>query len=108
MKEEVASLLDDMKLESEGTGGVWRVDPNRLSVFSINVLWSSVGGYRFDPKSSYIKTQVDLNIESFEKIYSATNLLSIFPFLRFFPKISQVKEHGKIHKRCQEFMKVTL
>jgi len=106
IQEEADSLLDHMERESQGNVGIWRVDSNRLSAVALNILWSSVGGYRFDPESQNIKKHIALNTELFEKVLRPTNLLSVFPFLKIFPKLSGYDEHGEIHKRCREFMKV--
>jgi hypothetical protein len=107
VQEEVTSLLDDMETKSAATGSVWQVDPHRLSVLAINILWSSVGGYRFDPESPNIKRHLEMNTEIFE-ILRPTNPLTVFTFLKIFPKMSGYERHGQIHKRSREFMKVCL
>jgi len=104
-QEEMDALMTHMREESEAGGGVWRVDSNRLSVVPINILWSCVGGYKFDPLSSNIRKHIKINNETFEML-KATNVLSIFPFLKVFPEWSGYNRNGELHRSAQEFMKV--
>jgi len=101
----MAWLMTHIREEIAGTGGIWKVDSYPLSLVAINVVWSSVGGYRFDPMSPKVQRHIELNAEIFE-ILRPTNLLSLFPFLKIFPKWSGYKRHGEIHGRTQQFMKV--
>jgi len=99
------SILGDIRKEISKNDGVYEVDPNRFQILLLNLLWSFVGGYRFDPASTQIKTLIALNIETFE-ILRHNNPLFAFPFLKVFPKLSGYEHHEEIHKRFQEFMTV--
>lgn len=105
VEEEMASLISDIQLQCNSNDGVWLVNSTRFGVFSLNVVWGSVGGYRFEPGSTYVKKHIELNSE-IATVLSPTNLVNVFPFLKYFPKISGYEEHGRIHAKCAEFTRV--
>jgi len=107
LQEEADELVRDIRAETDSSGGIWEVDLNRLSACAINILWASVGGYRFDPHSSRIRRQLDLNFEMFESL-GPKNLLGAIPFLKVFPVLSGFKKICDQQLTCRKFTLVRI
>jgi len=105
LQEEVHDLIADINKEVDSAGGIWEVDPSRLAACQLNILWASVGGYRFDPHSPEVKRHLELNSRVMESL-GPKNMLAAFPFLKMLPVLSGYREHCEIQRDIREFMLV--
>jgi len=105
IKEETDAVLADI-LNATKEDGIWAVDPHYLSIMVLNVLWTMVGGERFDHNDAKILENLRLN-EQFAKIVGHDNIYNAYPFLkRWFPKLVHHDEHLKVHQGIQNWLKV--
>lgn len=100
-------LVDCIKMELlDSSDGTYFVFSQKFSIHVVNVLWNSVGGYKFDPNDELIKR----NMECCDKvvdILSHSNPYNMFPFLKtWLPKLVRYPEHLKIHTDIHDFTKV--
>lgn len=100
-------LIDSVKTMLLDTNdGILTVKTSIFSVHVLNVLWTTIGGYQFDPNDETFVRNMHC-LDKAVQVYGNKNLYNVFPFLRkWFPKLVDYPEHLKIHEEIHGFTKV--
>ncbi|XP_037042570.1 cytochrome P450 2J6-like [Bradysia coprophila] len=99
-------LIDSIKtLLLDNNDGTFAVKTSIFSVHVLNVLWTTVGGYKFDPNDELLIRNMNC-LDKAAHVYGNQNLYNVFPFLKsWFPSLVNYPEHLKIHEEIHGFTK---
>lgn len=102
-------LVDSIKMDlMDSVNGTYFVESQKFGIHVLNVLWNSVGGYKFDPNDK----RLNGNMKCANKIVdiaSHTNPYNLFPFLKtWFPNQVKHPEHVKIFGEIHDFTEVII
>ncbi|XP_037042572.1 cytochrome P450 2J6-like [Bradysia coprophila] len=97
-------LIDSIKtLLLDNNDGTFAVKTSIFSVHVLNVLWTTVGGYKFDPNDELLIRNMNC-LDKAVHVYGNQNLYNVFPFLKsWFPSLVNYPEHLKIHEEIHGF-----
>ncbi|KAJ6644313.1 Farnesoate epoxidase [Pseudolycoriella hygida] len=102
-------LVDGIKMELlDSTDGFFSVESHKFSIHVMNVLWSLVGGYKFDSNDILLKRNMECVDKAFD-IIGHRNLYNMFPFLKnWFPKQVNYPQHLELHREIHDFTKILI
>jgi hypothetical protein len=105
-QEDMVDTVEFLKSLVEKNDGVLLMDHLLLASIPVNILWSFVGGFKFQPGDEKLAKMIKYNELAME-IYGHNNVYIAFPFLKdWFPKFSQHDHHMQMHKDSQDIFKV--
>lgn len=106
--ESADQLLDVLRTDLlDSTDGTLSIKTSTFAVHVLNIVWSMVGGYKFDPNDELMRRNMTCVYKATE-IYGNSNVYNVFPFLKtWFPKLVNYTEHLKIHEEIHGFSKVS-
>jgi len=108
IKEELEVVLNGIRTKARDNNGLWVVDTHALAMYSINVLWILVGGYRFDHGDEAIQENLRL-CDRIVKIMGFGNIDNLFPGLKkWIPWIVPQESHMQSHRAFQAWAKVCI
>jgi len=106
MKRETEAALQEIRATIIENNGIWDVNTHILSTFTLNVLWSLVGGRRIDHNDESIEEILRLS-DMTNKIAGSDNIDNVFPGVsKWFPWLVPRKLHMDTHRGLQAWIQV--